>query len=181
LSENTLQLVRLGNASQDIQLDWESIEEIVGAVLARVRQHDSARRIKSRVPAGLPLIQVDPVLISQLLANLLDNALKYSSDAIDLVVDADAQDLRIAVKDRGKGIPVDQQTAVFEPYSRNDHSGQRGAGLGLALCRAIATAHKGTLTLRRRSAGGSSFTLTLPLAADQPPHGIEAEQPGSPT
>lgn len=181
LSENTLQLVRLGNASQDIQLGWESIEEIVGAVLARVRQHDSTRRIKSRVPAGLPLIQVDPVLITQLLANLLDNALKYSSDAIDLVVDADAQDLRIAVKDRGQGIPMDQQTAVFEPYSRNDHSGQRGAGLGLALCRAIATAHKGTLTLRRRSAGGSSFTLTLPLAADQPPHGTEAEPPGSPT
>ncbi len=168
LTENTLQLVRLGNATQDIQLDWESIEEIVGSVLARVRQHDLTRRIKSRVPSGLPLIQVDPVLIAQLLANLLDNALKYSSDTIDLVVDMGSLDLQISVKDRGPGIPEDQQAAIFEPYSRNDHSGQRGAGLGLALCRAIATAHKGTLTWRRRNAGGSSFTLTLPLAAQQP-------------
>jgi two-component system sensor histidine kinase KdpD len=168
LTENTLQLVRLGNATQDIQLDWESIEEIVGSVLARVRQHDLTRRIKSRVPSGLPLIQVDPVLIAQLLANLLDNALKYSSGTIDLVVEMGSNDLKISVKDRGPGIPEDQQTAIFEPYSRNDHSGQRGAGLGLALCRAIATAHKGTLTWRSRNAGGSSFTLTLQLAMQQP-------------
>lgn len=168
VTENTLQLVRLANATQDIKMDWESIEEIVGAVLARLRQRDPARRIKSRVPEGLPLIKADPVLIAQLIGNLLDNALKYSSDAIDLVVSADDKALQVSVKDRGPGISDDQQQAIFEPYSRNDHSGQRGAGLGLAVCRSIAGAHGGSLTVHRRSAGGSSFTLSLPVAAQQP-------------
>ena len=64
----------------------------------------------------------------------------------------------------GVAIAEDKYASIFEPYSRNDHSGQRGAGLGLALCRAIATAHDSTLTLRRRSGGGNSFTLVLPVA-----------------
>lgn len=168
VTENTLQLVRLSSATQDITMDWESVEEIVGAVLARLRQRDPARRIKSRVPEGLPLIKADPVLMTQLLGNLLDNALQYSSDAIDLVVSLADNRLLVSVKDRGPGIPDDQQLAIFEPYSRNDHSGQRGAGLGLAVCRAIANAHGGTLSVRRRAGGGSSFTLSLPVDAHQP-------------
>lgn len=168
LTENTLQLVRLGNASQAIRLDWESIEEIIGVVLARARQQDSSRRIKSRVPTGLPLIRVDAVLISQLLGNLLENALKYSGDTIDLMVEASNEEMQISVKDRGPGIPESQRASVFEPYSRNDHSGQRGAGLGLALCQAIATAHKGSLNIYPRQAGGSRFTLVLPLTPMQP-------------
>lgn len=168
LTENTLQLVRLSNATQDITMGWESVEEIVGAVLARLRQRDPTRRIKSRVPEGLPLIKVDPVLIAQLLGNLLDNALHYSTDAIDMVVSTPDNTLRVSVKDRGPGIPDDKQLAIFEPYSRNDHSGRRGAGLGLAVCRAIASAHGGTLTVHRRNGGGSSFTLSLPVDANQP-------------
>ena len=78
VTENTLQLVHLTNAQQYIRRDWESMEEIVGAVLARIRQRDPSRRIKSSVPPGLPLIRADSVLLAQLLANLLDNALKYS-------------------------------------------------------------------------------------------------------
>ncbi|MES2951301.1 MAG: DUF4118 domain-containing protein [Pseudomonadota bacterium] len=168
VTENTLQLVRLSNTTQDIKLGWESVEEIVGAVLARIRQRDPTRRIKSRVPEGLPLIQADPVLVAQLIANLLDNALQYSADGIDLVVSLADNGLQISVKDRGPGIPDDKRTAIFEPYSRNDRSGRHGAGLGLAVCRAIAHAHGGTLTLHRRSAGGSSFTLSLPISTQQP-------------
>lgn len=163
VTENTLQLVRLANATQDIRRDWESMEEIVGAVLARLRQRDPARRITSRVPVGLPLIRVDPVLIAQLIGNLLDNALKYSSDAVELVVTTAADAMQVSVKDRGQGIPEAQQQTIFEPYSRSDQSGQRGAGLGLAVCHAIATAHNGTLTYRRRQGGGSTFSLGLPL------------------
>lgn len=163
VTENTLQLVQLTNASQPIHRDWESMEEIVGAVLARVRQRDPTRRIKSKVPEGLPLLQADPVLLAQLLGNLLDNALKYSAQAIDLVVQAGAHTLQVCIKDRGPDIPEDKYQSIFEPYSRGDQSGQRGAGLGLALCRAIATAHGGTLTLQRRTGGGNRFTLSLPV------------------
>ena len=170
LTENTLQLVQLTNPAQPVKRDWESMEEIVGAVLARLRLRDPNRRIRSRVPDGLPLIQADPVLLAQLLANLLDNALTYSQEAIDLVVSVHGDDLLVSVKDRGQAIPVDRYQAIFEPYSRNDHSGQRGAGLGLALCRTIATAHGGRLTLRQRQGGGNSFTFAMPIEP-QPPQG----------
>jgi two-component system sensor histidine kinase KdpD len=167
VTENTLQLVRLGNSGA-LNRDWESIEEIVGAVLARVRQRDPARRIKSEVPADLPLIKGDPVMLAQLLENLLDNALKYSSDAIELVVSRTGREMHVCVKDRGPGIAESDEAAIFEPYRRNDRSGQRGAGLGLAVSRAIAVAHGGTLTVKRRAAGGSSFRLALPLDPTQP-------------
>lgn len=168
VTENTLQLVRLSNTTQDIRLDWESMEEIVGAVLARVRQRDPTRRIQSRVQEHLPLIKADPVLIAQLVGNLLDNALQYSDGAIALVVSRTDTCLQVSVKDRGPGIPDDMRLAIFEPYSRNDHAGQHGAGLGLAVCQAIAHAHGGTLAVHKRSGGGSSFTMTLPLDERQP-------------
>ena len=168
LTENTLQLVRLTSVQQELKRDWESLEEVVGAVLARVRQRDPGRRIKSKVPAGLPLIKADPVLLAQLISNLLDNALQYSDGEIDLSVSANAPSLIIAIKDRGPGIDEAEQDLIFEPYRRGDQSGARGAGLGLALCRAIAVAHGGSLTVKRRSGGGSSFVTTLPLD-EQPP------------
>ncbi len=168
LTENTLQLVRLTSLQQDIQRDWESLEEIVGAVLARVRQRDNTRRIRASVPTGLPLLKADPVLLAQLIANLLDNALQYSAGEIELSVKHKGQTLVIAVKDRGAGIAPEAQELIFEPYHRGDRSGQRGAGLGLALCRAIAVAHGGSLTVRNRQGGGSCFFATLPMSEPQP-------------
>ncbi|MBC7435189.1 MAG: DUF4118 domain-containing protein [Bdellovibrionales bacterium] len=167
LTENTLQLVRLDNAGE-LHLDWQSVEEIVGAVLGRIRARDATRRIKSNVPASLPLIKADPVLLSQLLENLLDNALKYSAEAIELAVSQAGQSIEVAVHDRGNGIPAGDELAIFEPYRRSDLSGQRGAGLGLAVCRAIARAHHGELTVAARAGGGTSFTLKLPVELAQP-------------
>jgi two-component system sensor histidine kinase KdpD len=161
-------LVRLTNASQALHRDWESMEEIVGAVLARVRKGDPARRVSSKVPEHLPLIKADPVLLAQLMVNLLDNALKYSAGPVDLTVGTDGREMRVSVKDRGPGIPAEDFQTIFEPYARNDLSGQRGAGLGLALCRAIAQAHGGSLNLRRRSGGGNSFTLAMPIDEQVP-------------
>lgn len=192
LTENTLQLVRLANSTQVLARDWEAMEEIIGAVLARVRLQDTGRRIVSKVPEGLPLVRVDPVLIAQLITNLLDNALKYTDQAIHLVVSlsvvsaqAGAQQMLVAVKDRGPGISEQDQAGIFEPYARGDHGDrarQRGSGLGLAVCRAIAQAHGGDLILRRRTGGGSSFTLALPVEALPANTLVEqaAEQTGAP-
>ena len=168
VTENTLQLVQLTNAAQPPRRDWESMEEIVGAVVARLRVRDSTRRIQSSVPEGLPLIRVDPVLIAQLVANLLDNALKYSEDAIQLKVCVQEKSMLVCVKDRGPTIPASLQQTIFKPYSRNDQSGQRGAGLGLALGRVIASVHGGSLTLRTRRGGGNSFCFSVPLSEQQP-------------
>lgn len=171
ITENTLQLVHLSNAGQTLVRSWESIEEIVGAVLVRARARDSARRIKSRVPDSLPLIRADAVLLAQLLGNLLDNALKYSSGAIELEVRLLLTTLQVSVKDQGPAIAPEKYLSIFEPYARGDQQGsgaRRGVGLGLALCRAIAQAHGGQLTLWPRRAGGNRFTLELPLDPNPP-------------
>ncbi|QDL53814.1 ATP-binding protein [Rhodoferax aquaticus] len=163
VSENTLQLLQLENAPKAIRKDWQSMEEVVGAVLTRIRAQDTTRRIHCTVAPGIPLVQADAVLLAQLISNLLENALKYSDQTIELVVAADAGNLVLLVKDRGPCIPPEKYQAIFEPYSRNDQSGQRGTGLGLALCKAIAQAHGGTLGLRRRAHTGNTFVFTMPL------------------
>ncbi len=168
LTENTMQFVSLTNSPEQIKRDWESMEEIVGAVLSRMRLRDVNRRIKSKVAKDLPLVKADSVLLAQLISNLLDNALKYSDDAIDLLVQSNRTQLTVAVKDRGPGISETAQKHMFKPYTRSDQSGQRGAGLGLALCKAIAQAHGGELTFSMRKNGGSQFTLILPIEMQTP-------------
>jgi two-component system sensor histidine kinase KdpD len=171
VTENTLHLVRLAEGNASLRRDWESLEEVVGAVLQRVRQRDPSRRIQSRVAPDLPLVKADPVLLAQLLGNLLDNALKYSSGDVQLVVEQRANELLVTVKDRGPGVAEPDLATLFEPFVRGTQTqGQRGAGLGLAVCRAIAQVHGGLLTVRRRSGGGASFCLALPIDAAQP-HG----------
>lgn len=168
VTENTLQLVQLSNAAAPLQRGWESMEEIVGTVLGRMRLRDTSHRISTRVPKDLPLIEVDPVLIAQLLSNLLDNAMQYSPGPIELQVQATPTQMQVRVKDRGDNIPPALQEQIFLPYARGDQSGRHGAGLGLALCRAIATVHGGTLTLRARQGGGNCFALGLPVNPQQP-------------
>lgn len=173
VTENTLQLVQLTNAAAPLRRDWESMEEIAGAVLARLRLRDTRRRISARIAKELPLIEVDPVLIAQLMGNLLDNALKYSDGPVELVVRTTQRNMVVIVKDRGHIIEESLRESIFQPYARGDRSGQRGAGLGLALCRAIAQVHDGSLTVRARQGGGNSFGLTLALNPVQPDLGAQ--------
>jgi two-component system sensor histidine kinase KdpD len=196
LTDNTLQLARLDAPGLALQLEWESAEEIIGTVMRRLRQRDPARRVRARVEPGLPLLRCDAVLLVQLLDNLVDNALKYSSraDPVEIVarhIPAQAGQAGrtaqavIAVRDRGPGVPGALRERIFESFQRGDPvpgDGDvpvpRGAGVGLAVCRAIARAHGGELRLRARGHGGSAFELWLPLhAAPEPPPVLQAGTP----
>jgi two-component system sensor histidine kinase KdpD len=170
LTDNTLQLARLGAPGvAALHCDWESAEEIVGAALRRVRRRADGERVKARVEDGLPLLWCDAALMSQLLDNLIDNALKYSprDAAVELVVRRLGAEVMFAVRDRGPGIDPAWRERVFDAFQRGDLATfkQRppGAGVGLAVCRAIAQAQGGTLNLRSRGHGGCSFECRLPL------------------
>ena len=178
LTDNTLQLARLGSTELSIHRDWESVEEIVGTVLRRARQRSSAQPVKVRVAPGLPLLRCDAVLMVQLVDNLVDNALKYGGGEVPVEVVARrvSDDFVIAVRDRGPGVSPAQREDIFETFQRAeppmtipdaDDPPRRGVGVGLALCRAIARAHGGEVRLRPRSHGGSSFEVVLPVE-DQP-------------
>lgn len=171
LTDNTLQLARLGAPGVALRSDWESAEEIVGAALRRVRRRPDGDRVKARIEPELPLLWCDAALMSQLLDNLVDNALKYSpaEAPVELVVRRVGGEALFAVRDRGLGIAPAWRDRVFDAFQRGDLAAfsQRppGAGVGLAVCRAIAEAHAGSLRLRPRGHGGCSFEFRLPLRA----------------
>lgn len=166
MTDNTLQLARLDAPGVALRCDWESAEEIVGAVLAHARRQDAARRVRARLEPDLPLLWCDALLIAQLLDNLVDNALKYSpADApVEILVRREGDQAVLAVRDRGPGVAPAWRERIFEVFQRGEGAAQRrGAGVGLAVCRAIARAHGGELRLRPRGRGGASFECVLPL------------------
>lgn len=172
LTENTLQLARLDAPAVSLRCDWESPEELVGAELRRIRQREDGTRVRAWVAPDLPLFWCDAMLVTQLLDNLLDNALKYSPvDApVELHASIDKDDLILTVSDHGPGVAPAWREKVFEVFQRGDSPKSdgrpeidRGAGVGLAVCRAIARAHHGDLLLRARGEGGSRFECRFPL------------------
>ncbi|HYP30934.1 MAG TPA: ATP-binding protein [Burkholderiaceae bacterium] len=170
LTDNTLQLVRLDAPGVKLNLDWESPDELAGAAIERARRHDPERRLKVWAEPGLPLVRCDAVLFSQMLENLIDNALKYSDAPapVELHVRRHGGHIVFAVRDSGPGVEPAWREKIFDVFQRGDwrtgthnSAAQRGAGVGLAVCRAIARAHGGELQLRPRSQGGSSFECWL--------------------
>ena len=167
VTENTLQLVRL-SAGGALRSEWQAIDEIVGSIVGRLRSRPCGARIRARLGAALPLVRGDATLLAQLATNLVDNALKYSDAAVELTVVQRRDRLLLSVKDRGPGLAPGDESRVFEPFYRGRGAADaRGAGLGLALCRAIAAAHGGSLVVSRRMRGGCRFTLALPVV-EQP-------------
>lgn len=172
LTDNTLQLARLGSPGITLQTDWVAVEDLVGPVLARARRRDAQHRIQARLDPGLPLLRVDAVLLVQLLDNLIDNALKHGGAGapVELLAQHQGDAVVLTVQDRGPGVPPALQARLFERFQRADTAGappeaapRSGAGLGLALCRAIARAHGGDIGWRARRGGGSRFEVRLPL------------------
>ena len=177
LTDNTLQLARLDAPGLSLRLDWESAEEIVGAVLRRFRglgPRDAAPRVQARVQArlepDLPLLRCDAVLLVQLLDNLIDNALKHggAAEPAEIVVRRMGSEVVIAVRDRGPGVPPAWRERIFEVFQRGQGAPGRGVGVGLAVCRAIARAHGGELVYRPRGHGGASFECHLPVVPAPP-------------
>jgi signal transduction histidine kinase len=126
-------------------------------------------KVELSVAADLPEVEVDREAIGQAVANLIDNAIKYSGDDRALSVESRVEDgeLLIAVVDRGIGIPAGEQARIFEKFyrvGRSDTQGRRGSGVGLALVRHIVEAHGGRVTVESAPGAGSRFTVRLPLA-----------------
>jgi two-component system sensor histidine kinase KdpD len=172
---NLLDMTRLEAAAVELKREWHSVEEVVGASLARVEARLGSRRVETDLPLDLPLVPVDALLVQQLLVNLLENAAKYTpGDAtVRVSARAAADTVELEVADDGPGLPAGNEERVFEKFHRSA-GGHDGFGLGLAIARAIATAHGGTIRAENLAPHGARFVLTLPLAG-RPPEGHEAE------
>ena len=122
--------------------------------------------VVAAVSPSLPNIRGDRERLRQVLANLIENAIKYSPAGEEVQVRAQGEDgrVRISVADKGPGIPLDQQRLIFEKFGRADVAGgsKPGTGLGLFIARSIAEAHGGTVDVHSRPNEGSTFVVTLP-------------------
>jgi len=172
--------IRLTQFVEDL-LDWSRLragalpvapainvaDDLVGAALQRVSGIARNREILARVE-GEPLLagRFDFTHTLRIVANLLENAIKYTPDLtpVDLFARRDAHQLLFVVADRGPGLPSGEEEAVFTAFYRPRHLApdRRSAGLGLALARALAEVQQGTLSYAPRAGGGSEFTLRLP-------------------
>jgi signal transduction histidine kinase len=121
----------------------------------------------THVPQDMTL-RADRVRLRQVVANLVDNAIKYtpSGGRVEIDVARVDQQAMLLIRDTGVGIPVDELPRIWDRLYRGDKSrSQRGLGLGLSLVRAIVQAHQGWVEASANPGGGSIFTLYLPLAS----------------
>ena len=157
---DTSQFLRAGSSGEaPIRLNLNALIEGVAEDMEAL---GAAVRVEGR--ADKP-ISARPQSLRRCLANLMDNARRHGGGTIEVsVVDSESR-VEIRIEDRGPGIPEADRERVFEPYVRLEPSRARhtgGAGLGLAIARAIARAHDGDVRLEPRPGGGLSVRLDLP-------------------
>ena len=155
----------------ELNRQWHPIEELIGTVLTRMQKQLVGRRVKVKLPPGIPMIFVDAVMIEQVLINLLENAVRYTPAETNLEITAEVSESRakIAVIDHGSGIQAGQEERLFQKfYQVRQEAAQSGVGLGLAICRAIVEVHGGRIYADNCKEGGAVFTFTLPLEQSPP-------------
>jgi two-component system sensor histidine kinase KdpD len=172
-----LQMTRLESAAIEIDRDWEALGEIAGSVLEQLRERLASHRVMVDIPADLPLVRVDAVLIGQALGNLLENAARHTPPGTLVRLRAERKDaeLVVSVEDFGPGIAEGEVERVFAKFHRGGAAG--GVGLGLAICRAIVRLHGGKAWAEQLPGGGSAFRFSLALEtppAMPPEAGAEA-------
>jgi two-component system, OmpR family, sensor histidine kinase KdpD len=163
---NLLHMARLQSGNVQLNRQWQTLEEVVGAALRATSRVLGSRRVEVSLPEDLPLLRFDAVLLERVLVNLFDNAAKYTppESPIAIGATADGDKVRVWVDDLGPGIPTGKEDRIFERFTRGERDPSRpGTGLGLALCRAIIEAHGGRIWAENRPGGGARFAFTLPL------------------
>ncbi|WP_165252045.1 sensor histidine kinase [Paludisphaera soli] len=172
LLENILQMSRLDAGAATARMQWNILEEVIGSALVRMRPDLGDRRVEVSIPADLPLLLLDGLLLEQMFVNLLENAARYTPAGATVWITArpEARWLVVTVADDGPGLPPGSEERIFEKFERGAPSADagRGSGLGLAICRAVAKVHGGSITAENRPGGGVQFRIRLPLPENPP-------------
>ncbi|WP_329402146.1 sensor histidine kinase KdpD [Streptomyces melanogenes] len=157
---NLLDMSRLNTGTVRPIIREIDLDEVVPMALGGVPE-DS---VDLDIPESLPMVAVDSGLLERAVANIVENAVKYSPDAAPVLVAASALGDRVEVRvaDRGPGVPDDSKERIFEPFQRyGDAPRGAGVGLGLAVARGFVESMGGTLTAEDTPGGGMTMVLTL--------------------
>lgn len=165
LVSNLLDMARLNAGNVSLRREWQPLEEVIGSSIKLLGSALSAHPVRVALPADLPLLAFDAVLLERVFCNLLENAAKYSPDGAKVEIGAQALGdfVQVRVCDHGVGFPAKKQEDLFNMFVRGEvASSKPGTGLGLAICRAIVEAHDGRISAENRPEGGACVCFTLP-------------------
>ncbi len=167
LVANLLDLSRLEGGVAPAHRELWPVDELVSRALDALGPE--AARVRVTLDGDAPLVSVDATQLERVLANVLENALRYSSpaDPVELVVGSTGDDVLVTIADRGPGLDPESLDRIFEPFEHG-RAGGEGTGLGLAIARGFAQANGCRLWAEPREGSGASFTLALPSAAARP-------------
>ncbi len=180
LVSNLLDMARLQAGAVTLRRDWQSLEELAGSALRSVEGAMASHPVHVELPDGLPLLYGDGVLLERVLANLFENAAKYTPAGTPISLSARHEGAQIVVEvsDDGPGFASADTDALFRKFNRGEkESSTPGVGLGLAICRAIVQAHGGTITAHDKPNPQHGAVLRFTL----PHHEMPAIESGSPT
>ncbi len=167
VARDAMLMARLQSRELKLTLERKPLADLVDAALGELGAITARHPLEVDVPRDLPLVSVEPALVQRIFTSLVGNVVKHTPAGTHVTVSAHVvgDALEAAVEDDGPGLPEGRDEEVFESFSRGDDSQtpRRGAGLGLAISRAIAEAHGGTIRSERRPERGARFVLTLPL------------------
>ncbi|WP_425059400.1 Sensor protein KdpD [Sporomusa carbonis] len=162
---NLLDTARLESGMMQLKIDWCDIEDIIGTSLQRLRETTQRYILDVKVAPDIPLLKADCVLLEQVMINLIDNAMKYSSRGSEILIRAEPKGgtVIVSVSDNGVGIPEEDLTKVFDKFYRIQQPRHvSGTGLGLSICKGIIEAHGGVIWVERRPNGGTTVSFQIP-------------------
>ena len=167
LVENLLSVSRMEDGRMNLHMQTELMDEIITEALQHIDKRSSEHVIKVMYQDDFLLAKMDGRLIMQVIINLVDNAIKYTSKGTEITIHTKRENEWIVVKvmDTGEGIPDYEKERIFEMFYTGEHTiadGRRSIGLGLFLCKSIIEAHGGQLSVCDNTPHGSIFSFSLP-------------------
>ena len=176
LVQNLLDMSRIQAGVLRPRCEPTALPGLISAVSSEVTREPGAHQVRVAATAGLPLADIDPVLITRVITNLLENAIRHGPGSQPVIIDARLTGpgiMTVRVTDRGPGVSPDRRSAIFEMFARRD----AGAGLGLAIAKTFVEAHGQQIWVEEAPGGGARFCFTLPaVSAPRDP----ATRPGKP-
>ena len=168
LVENLLSISRIENGQMDLHLSLDVVNDVIEEALRHIDKNAAQHHIVVQLSSDLLIARMDARLITQVLINLINNAIKNTQigSEITIISEKAGNHIYVHVKDNGPGIPDGMKPHIFEMFytgQNNVSDGRRGIGLGLALCKSIIEAHGGTITLTDNDPAGCCFTFSLPV------------------
>jgi two-component system sensor histidine kinase KdpD len=169
LVDKLLDLSRLQAGRADAQPEWISVEEVLLAARDGLRAHHG--QVQLSVDPDLPLLRADAAQLTQVFANLLENAVRYSGGSpVSVRVRRSGDRALVRIVDQGPGIPPAEQERIFEPFYRGQQGRAArwtGSGLGLAIAKGFVEANGGEISVESLPGQGTSFVVELPLPQTQ--------------